>query len=250
MQPKLWEEIPFNHILGGADMAKLGKKHADVLKLVDNNKLYAIEEAVELVKKTSYVKFDATVEVAFRLGVDPRKAEQNLRGAIVLPHGVGKTRTVLVLAQGEKAKEAEDAGADYVGDVDYINKIQQGWFGFDVIVATPDMMPQLGRLGRILGPKGLMPNPKTGTVTMDVAKAVEEIKAGKVEYRVDKAGNVHVPVGKISFEENKLAENIKAIYDAMIRVKPNTVKGVYMKNMTVSSTMGPGIKVDTTLAAK
>jgi large subunit ribosomal protein L1 len=231
-------------------MANIGKKHAEVLKLVDKNKLYSIEEAVELVKKTSYVKFDATVEVAFRLGVDPRKADQNLRGAIVLPHGVGKTRTVLVIAQGDKAKEALEAGADYVGDVDYINKIQQGWFGFDVIVATPDMMPQLGKLGRVLGPKGLMPNPKTGTVTMDVAKAVTEIKAGKVEYRVDKAGNVHVPVGRVSFDAEKLQENVKSVYDMMVRVKPNTVKGVYIKNIAVTSTMGPGVKVDPTLAAK
>lgn len=244
MQPKLWEEIPFNHILGGAKMASISKKYAEVLKQVDQSKLYTISEAAELVKKTSYVKFDATVEVAMRLGVDPRKAEQNLRGAIVLPHGTGKTRSVLVIAQGEKAKEAQEAGADYVGDVDLLNKIQDGWFGFDVIVATPDMMPQLGKLGRVLGPKGLMPNPKTGTVTMDVTKAVNEIKAGKVEYRVDKAGNVHVPVGKVSFEAEKLAENIKSVYDTMMRIKPSTVKGVYIKNISITSTMGPGIKVD------
>jgi large subunit ribosomal protein L1 len=250
MQPELWEEIPLDHILGGAKMASIGKKLAEVLKLVDKSKLYSIEEAAELVKKTSYVKFDATVEVAFHLGVDPRKAEQNLRGAIVLPHGVGKTRTVLVIAQGDKAKEAKDAGADYVGDLDYINKIQQGWFDFDVIVATPDMMPQLGKLGRILGPKGLMPNPKTGTVTVDVTKAVTEIKAGKVEYRVDKAGNVHIPVGRVSFETVKLAENLKAVYETMIRIKPATAKGVYFKNITLTSTMGPGIKVDPNLLTK
>lgn len=231
-------------------MAKIGKKHADVLKLIDKSKLYTTEEAVDLVKKTSYVKFDATVEVAFRLGVDPRKAEQNLRGAVVLPHGTGKTRTVLVIAQGDKVKEAVDAGADFVGDVDYINKIQQGWFGFDVIVATPDMMPQLGKLGRILGPKGLMPNPKTGTVTTDVTKAVTEIKAGKVEYRVDKAGNVHVPVGKVSFDNVKLAENMKTIFDTMVRIKPTTVKGVYIKTITLTSTMGPGVKLDPSLIAK
>lgn len=225
-------------------MASIGKKHADVLKLVDKSKLYSADEAVDLVKKTSYVKFDATVEVAFRLGLDPRKAEQNLRGAIVLPHGVGKKRTVLVFAQGEKAKEAQEAGADYVGDVDYMNKIQQGWLEFDVIVATPDMMPQLGKLGRVLGPKGLMPNPKTGTVTMDVNKAVTEIKAGKVEYRVDKAGNIHVPVGKVSFDNEKLVENFKTVYETMVRVKPATVKGVYMKNVTLTSTMGPGVKID------
>ncbi len=231
-------------------MAKIGKKHTEVLKLIDRSKLYTAEEAVELVKKTSYVKFDATVEVAFRLGVDPRKADQNLRGAVVLPHGTGKTRTVLVIAQGDKAKEAEDAGADYVGDVDYINKIQQGWFDFDVIVATPDMMPQLGKLGRVLGPKGLMPNPKTGTVTTDVAKAVAEIKAGKVEYRVDKAGNVHVPVGKVSFDNEKLSENLKTIFDTIVRIKPTTVKGVYIKTITLTSTMGPGVKVDQSLIAK
>ncbi|HEY8364911.1 MAG TPA: 50S ribosomal protein L1 [Haloplasmataceae bacterium] len=225
-------------------MARKGKKHAEVLKLVESGKLYSLNEAVELVKKTSYVKFDASVEVAFRLGLDPRKAEQNLRGAIVLPHGTGKTRTVLVIAQGDKAKEALAAGADYVGDVDYINKIQQGWFEFDIIVATPDMMPQLGKLGRILGPKGLMPNPKTGTVTNDVAKAVAEIKAGKVEYRVDKAGNIHVLVGKVSFENEKLAENIKTVYNTLVRIKPSTVKGIYVKNITVTSTMGPGIKID------
>jgi large subunit ribosomal protein L1 len=228
-------------------MASIGKKYAEVLKLVDRNKLYTISEATELVKKTSYVKFDATVEVAFNLGVDPRKADQNLRGAMVLPNGTGKTRTVLVIAQGEKAKEATEAGADFVGDVEYLNKIQDGWFGFDVLVATPDMMPQLGKLGRILGPKGLMPNPKTGTVTMDVTKAVGEIKAGKVEYRVDKTGNVHVPVGKVSFEVEKLVENIKAIYETIIRVKPSTVKGIYINNITLTSTMGPGIKLETNL---
>ncbi len=228
-------------------MASIGKKHAEALKLVDRAKLYSLDEAVDLAKKTSHVKFDATVELAFRLGLDPRKAEQNLRGAIVLPHGTGKTRTVLVLAQGEKAKEATEAGADYVGDVDYINKIQQGWFEFDVIVATPDMMPQLGKLGRVLGPKGLMPNPKTGTVTTDIAKAVSEIKAGKVEYRVDKAGNIHVTAGKVSFDNVKLVENIKTIYDTIVRVKPSTVKGVYIKNMSLTTTMGPGIKVDPNL---
>jgi large subunit ribosomal protein L1 len=228
-------------------MASIGKKYTEASKLVEANKLYTLSEATELVKKTSYVKFDATVEVAFRLGVDPRKAEQNLRGAIVLPNGTGKTRKVLVIAQGEKAKEAEEAGADYVGAAEYLNKIQDGWFDFDVIVATPDMMPQLGRLGRVLGPKGLMPNPKTGTVTMDITKAVEEIKAGKVEYRVDKQGNVHVPVGKVSFDAEKLAENIKAVYETLVRVKPSTVKGVYFKNISITSTMGPGIKVDTTI---
>lgn len=225
-------------------MAKQGKKFQEAAKLIDRSKQYAIEEAIELVKKTSTVKFDATVEAAFRLGVDPKKADQQIRGALVLPHGTGKTQRVLVFAKGEKAKEAEAAGADYVGDSDYINKIQQGWFDFDVIVATPDMMGEVGKLGRVLGPKGLMPNPKTGTVTFDVEKALQEIKAGKVEYRVDKAGNIHVPVGKVSFDNEKLVENFAAIYDQMQKVKPAAAKGVYMKNIAVTSTMGPGIKVD------
>ena len=184
-------------------MAKRGKKYLEAVKLVDRSKAYPINEAVELVKKTSFTKFDATVEVAFRLGVDPKKADQQIRGAVVLPNGTGKTQRVLVFAKGEKVKEAEAAGADYVGDTEYINKIQQGWFEFDVIVATPDMMGEVGKLGRVLGPKGLMPNPKTGTVTFDVTKAVNEIKAGKVEYRVDKAGNIHVPIGKVSFEDKQ-----------------------------------------------
>lgn len=225
-------------------MAKQGKKFQDAAKLVDRTKQYSVEEAIELVKQTSTVKFDATVEAAFRLGVDPKKADQQIRGALVLPNGTGKTQRVLVFAKGEKAKEAEAAGADHVGDSDFINKIQQGWFEFDVIVATPDMMGEVGKLGRVLGPKGLMPNPKTGTVTFDVTKAVQEIKAGKVEYRVDKAGNVHVPVGKVSFESSKLIENFTAIFDTMMKVKPSAAKGVYMKNIAVTSTMGPGVKVD------
>ncbi|PAQ15161.1 50S ribosomal protein L1 [Bacillus sp. FJAT-42315] len=225
-------------------MAKKGKKFQEVAKLVDRSTAYAIEEAVELVKKTNFAKFDATVEVAFRLGVDPKKADQQIRGAVVLPNGTGKTQKVLVFAKGEKAKEAEAAGADYVGDADYINKIQQGWFEFDVIVATPDMMGEVGKLGRVLGPKGLMPNPKTGTVTFDVTKAVAEIKAGKVEYRVDKAGNIHVPIGKVSFENEKLVENFNTIFDTMMKVKPAAAKGTYMKNVTITSTMAPGIKVD------
>ncbi|WP_100332779.1 50S ribosomal protein L1 [Bacillus xiapuensis] len=225
-------------------MAKKGKKFQEAAKLVDRSTAYPIEEAIELVKKTSFTKFDATVEVAFRLGVDPKKADQQIRGAVVLPNGTGKTQTVLVFAKGEKAKEAEAAGADYVGDSDYINKIQQGWFEFDVIVATPDMMGEVGKLGRVLGPKGLMPNPKTGTVTFDVAKAVEEIKAGKVEYRVDKAGNVHVPIGKVSFENEKLIENFNTIFDTMLKAKPAAAKGAFMKNVAVTSTMAPGIKVD------
>jgi len=226
-------------------MAKRGKKYVEAAKLVDRATAYSATEAVELVKKTNTTKFDATVEVAFRLGVDPKKADQQIRGAVVLPNGTGKTQRVLVFAKGEKAKEAEAAGADYVGDADYINKIQQGWFEFDVIVATPDMMGEVGKLGRVLGPKGLMPNPKTGTVTFDVQKAVNEIKAGKVEYRVDKAGNIHVPIGKVSFEESKLVENFTTIFETMVKAKPAAAKGTYMKNVAVTSTMGPGIKVDT-----
>ncbi|MFC4323851.1 50S ribosomal protein L1 [Litchfieldia salsa] len=225
-------------------MAKRGKKYVEAAKLVDRTKVYSVAEAVELAKKTSIAKFDATVEVAFRLGVDPKKADQQIRGAVVLPNGTGKTQKVLVFAKGEKAKEAEAAGADYVGDSDYITKITQGWFDFDVIVATPDMMGEVGKLGRVLGPKGLMPNPKTGTVTFDVDKAVKEIKAGKVEYRVDKAGNIHVPVGKISFDDQKLIENFTTIYETLLKVKPAAAKGTYMKNIAVSSTMGPGVKVD------
>jgi large subunit ribosomal protein L1 len=225
-------------------MAKKGKKLVEAAKLVDRAKFYTVQEAVELVKKTSIVKFDATVEVAFRLGVDPKKADQQIRGAVVLPNGTGKTQRVLVFAKGEKAKEAEAAGADYVGDADYINKIQQGWFEFDVIVATPDMMGEVGKLGRVLGPKGLMPNPKTGTVTFDVTKAVNEIKAGKVEYRLDKAGIIHVPIGKVSFEDNKLVENFTTVYETLLKAKPAAAKGTYMKSVNATSTMGPGVKVD------
>ena len=225
-------------------MAKKGKKYVEAAKLVERTKAYDVNEAIELVKKTNTAKFDATVEAAFRLGVDPRKNDQQIRGAVVLPNGTGKTQRVLVFAKGEKAKEAEAAGADYVGDVDYINKIQQGWFDFDVIVATPDMMGEVGKIGRVLGPKGLMPNPKTGTVTFEVEKAVKEIKAGKVEYRVDKSGNIHVPIGKVSFEDEKLVENFATMYDTILKAKPAAAKGVYVKNVSVTSTMGPGIKVD------
>lgn len=225
-------------------MAKKGKKYLEAAKLVDRSQAYSAVEAIELAKKTSTVKFDATVEAAFRLGVDPKKADQQIRGAVVLPNGTGRTQRVLVFAKGEKLKEAEAAGADYVGDSEYINKIQQGWFDFDVIVATPDMMGEVGKLGRVLGPKGLMPNPKTGTVTFDVTKAVNEIKAGKVEYRVDKSGNIHVPIGKVSFEDNKLVENFNTIFETMMKVKPAAAKGTYMKNVTISTTMGPGVKVD------
>jgi len=223
---------------------KKGKKHIEALKLVDRTNKYSIEEAVELMKKTNYAKFDATVEVAYRLNLDPRKAEQNLRGAVVLPHGTGKVSRVVVIAQGEKAQEARDAGADFVGDDELISKIGAGWLDFDVMVATPDMMAKLGRYGRLLGPRGLMPNPKTGTVTTDIAKAVHEIKNGKVEYRVDKFGNIQAAVGKVSFDNEKLIENIKTMTAQMLRIKPQTVRGVYVKNVTISSTMGPGIRVD------
>ena len=223
---------------------KRGKKYVEATKLVDKAKAYSASEALELAVKTSTAKFDASVDVSFRLNIDPRKAEQNIRGAIVLPNGTGKTRKVLVICRGAKQAEATEAGADYVGEAEIINKINQGWFDFDVIVATPDMMGQLGKLGRVLGPKGLMPNPKTGTVTMDVAKAVKEIKAGKVEYRPDKVGNIQMTIGKVSFGAEKLKENLKAVYDALMKAKPSTIKGSYVKNVSVASTMGPGVKLD------
>jgi len=225
-------------------MAKRSKKHVEASKLVDRSTAYDIKEAVSLVKETAKANFDETVEAAFRLGIDPKKADQQIRGAMVLPNGTGKTQRVLVFAKGEKAKEAEAAGADYVGEADYIDKINQGWFEFDVVVATPDMMAQVGKLGRVLGPRGLMPNPKTGTVTFEVEKAVNEIKAGKVEYRTDKAANIHVPIGKISFDNDKLEENLQALIEQIVKVKPQAAKGKYMKNVSVASTMGPGIRVD------
>ncbi|WP_069651089.1 50S ribosomal protein L1 [Caloranaerobacter ferrireducens] len=226
-------------------MPKRGKKYQESLKLIDRQKLYDPEEAIELVQKTAKAKFDETVELSVKLGVDPRHADQQVRGAVVLPHGTGKTRKVLVFAKGEKAKEAENAGADYVGAEEYINKIQnENWFDFDVVVATPDMMGMVGRLGRILGPKGLMPNPKSGTVTFDVAKAVKDIKAGKVEYRVDKTSIVHVPIGKVSFGTEKLLENFKTVMEAIIKAKPAAAKGRYLRSVAVSSTMGPGIKIN------
>ena len=230
-------------------MAKRGKKYLEAAKLVDSTKKYSLDEAVELVKKTSIVKFDATVEAAFKLNIDPRKAEQNLRGAVSLPHGTGKTVRVLVIARGAKAKEALDAGADYAGDAEYLEKIKMGWFEFDMIIATPDMMGELGKLGRVLGPKGLMPNPKTGTVTMNIEQTVKEFKAGKVEYRTDKVGNIQVPVGKVSFSDEALRENIQAIYRQLLRIKPSTVKGVYVLSANVTSTMGPGVKVDSSTIA-
>ncbi|GAA5417644.1 50S ribosomal protein L1 [Paraliobacillus ryukyuensis] len=231
-------------------MAKKTKRQQELAKLVDRTKVYDVKEAVELVKQTAKANFDETVEAAFRLGVDPKKADQQIRGGMVLPHGTGKTQTVLVFAKGDKAKEAEAAGADYVGEQDLINKINQGWFEFDVIVATPDMMAEVGKLGRVLGPKGLMPNPKTGTVTFDVEKAINEIKAGKVEYRVDRQSNIHVPIGKASFEVDQLVENFQALADTLMKVKPQAAKGIYMRNAAVASTMGPGIKVDTSSFAK
>jgi len=225
-------------------MAKNGKKYSAALEKVDRTKSYKIQDAIELLKDISFEGFDASVELAIRLNVNPRKAEQNLRGAIVLPHGTGKSKKVLVFAQGDKAKEAEEAGADYVGDDDLINKVMDGWMDFDTVVATPDMMAKVGKLGRTLGPKGLMPNPKTGTVTMDVKKAVEEIKAGKIEYRVDKVGNLHITVGKRSFSDVKLFENIKSFYDTVISLRPQTVKGGYVKNISLATTMSPGVKID------
>ena len=224
-------------------MAKKGKKFLAAAAQVEA-KAYSASEAIELLQKVSYENFDASVEFAIRMNLDPRKAEQNLRGAVVLPHGTGKTKKVLVFAKGEKAKEAEAAGADYVGDDELVQKILSGWFDFDTIVATPDMMSKVGRLGRTLGPKGLMPNPKTGTVTMDVTKAVNEIKAGKVEYRVDKVGNIHVSIGKKSFSSVQLLENLQVIYETLLKLRPATVKGVFIQNITIATTMGPGIKVD------
>lgn len=225
-------------------MAKKSKKYAEALEKVDRTKHYQLKEAIDLLKSISFENFDASVELAFRLNLNPRKAEQNLRGATVLPNGTGKTKKVLVFAKGDKAKEAEAAGADYVGEEDLVNKVMEGWMDFDTVVATPDMMSQVGKLGRTLGPKGLMPNPKTGTVTQDVTKAVEEIKAGKVEYRVDKVGNLHLIVGKLSFSSDQLMENIKSFYETVRSLRPHTVKGTYIKNIAVASTMSPGIKID------
>ena len=225
-------------------MPKHSKKYVVVSKLVEAATQYEVSDAIALVKKTATAKFDETVEVAFRLGVDPRQSDQQIRGAVVLPNGTGKSQTVLVFAKGEKAKEAEAAGADFVGAEELVAKIQGGWFGFDVAVATPDMMGVVGKIGRLLGPKGLMPNPKTGTVTMDVTKAVNEVKAGKIEYRVDKTGIVHAPIGKASFEQAKLEENFKTLVDVIVKAKPASQKGIYIKSVTVSSTMGPGVKIN------
>lgn len=227
-------------------MPKFGKKYQDATKQVQRAVMYEPAEALELVKKIAPAKFDETVEAAVRLGVDPRHADQQVRGAVVLPNGTGKTRLVLVFAKGDKAREAEEAGADFVGAEDMVAKIQQeGWLGFDVAIATPDMMGTVGKLGRILGPRGLMPNPKTGTVTFDVTRAVKEVKAGKIEYRVDKAGNIHAPIGKVSFETEKLVENLRTLIDALMRAKPAAAKGTYLKGISVTSTMGPGVKIST-----
>lgn len=214
-------------------MAKKSKRYTEAAALIENGKLYSAEEAIELVKKTSNVKFDASVDVAFNLGLDVRQADQQLRGAVVLPHGTGKTKKVLVVAEGEKAQEAKDAGADIVAGKEILEDIKKGWLDFEVMIATPNMMAELGKLGRILGPKGLMPNPKTGTVTMDVAKAVQETKAGKVTYRTDKEGNVHLPIGRVSFDDAKLVENFNTIYDLIVRLKPTSAKGTYIKNIAV-----------------
>jgi large subunit ribosomal protein L1 len=224
---------------------KRGKKYQDSLKLVDRLKLYNSTEALELVQKTAKANFDETVETHIRLGVDSRHAEQQVRGAVVLPHGTGKKVRVLVFAKGDKAKEAEQAGADYVGAEDLVAKIQgENWFEYDVVVATPDMMGVVGRLGRVLGPKGLMPNPKAGTVTMDVEKAITDIKAGKIEYRLDKSNTIHCPIGKISFGTEKLSDNFRTLMDAIIKAKPAAAKGQYLRSVVISSTMGPGIKIN------
>lgn len=227
-------------------MPKIAKKRKEALAKVDRLKNYGIDEAINLVKESSFAKFDETVDVAVRLGVDPRHADQMVRGAVVLPNGLGKEVRVLVFAKGEKEKEAREAGADFVGAEDLVAKIQEGWFEFDTAIATPDMMGVVGKIGKLLGPRGLMPNPKVGTVTFDVGRAVQESKAGKVEFRVEKAGIVHAPIGKVSFDPLKLRENMVALVDALIKAKPSAAKGNYLKKITVSSTMGPGVKLDLT----
>ena len=225
-------------------MAKFGKKYVEAAKKVDRTKTYSVAEAVKLAKETNIAKFDASVEVSFKLNVDPRHADQQIRGAMVLPHGTGKTQKVCVITQGPKEQEAKDAGADFVGGKELLEDIQKGWFDFDVIVATPNMMGELGKLGRLLGPKGLMPNPKTGTVTMDVEKAVKNVKAGQVEYRVDRQAAIHTPIGKVSFTEDQLVENFDALRDVILRARPASAKGQYIKSVAVSATFGPGIKLD------
>lgn len=225
-------------------MPKRGKIYQEAQKQIERDKAYTAKEAIQLAKELSKAKFDETVEVAIRLGVDPKHADQQVRGTVVLPHGTGKVARILVFAKGEKVKEAEAAGADFVGAEDMVAKIEGGWLDFDVAIATPDMMGAVGKLGRVLGPRGLMPNPKTGTVTFDLEKTVKEFKAGKIEYRVDKAGNIHAPLGKVSFEVDSLAENFSALVDALIKTKPAAAKGKYIRGVAVSTTMGPGIKID------
>ncbi len=226
-------------------MKRRSKKYTEALSKIEKNKVYTKEEAIKLVKMTSTSSFDGSVEVAMRLNLDTKKADQQLRGAIVLPKGTGKTKKVLVIARGEKATQAKEAGADYVGDVDMLEKIEkENWFDFDTMIATPDMMPLLGKLGKVLGPKGLMPNPKTGTVTLDVVKAIEEVKAGRVEYRTDSYGNIHGIIGKVSFSDEDLLANLDAFVSHIIKLRPATVKGDYVKNISIASTMGPGIKVE------
>lgn len=225
-------------------MAKRGKRYRSAIDKLDREKLYDLDEAMGIVKDNATAKFDETIEISVRLGIDPRHADQQVRGAVVLPHGTGKSRTVVVFAKGDKAKEAAEAGADYVGEDELVQKIQQGWLDFEVAVATPDMMSKVGRLGKILGPRGLMPNPKTGTVTNDIEQAVQEIKAGKIEYRADKAGIVHAIIGKASFSLDQLKENYTTLVGTLIKVKPTAAKGQYLKSIAVSSTMGPGVKIN------
>ncbi len=225
-------------------MGREGRKYAEAAAKVDRTRFYDPDSALDVVKSSAFAKFDETVEVSVNLGVDPRHADQIVRGTVVLPHGTGKTVRVLVVAQGDQAKEAEDASADFVGE-EFVDKIKGGWFEFDVVIATPDLMSKVGQLGRILGPRGLMPNPKSGTVTTDVGKAVRDVKGGKIEFRVDKTGNLHAPVGKVSFTEDQLRENLSAFMDSVVRAKPTAAKGTYVKSVTVSSTMGPGVRIDT-----
>jgi large subunit ribosomal protein L1 len=239
------ERANLSKVPQGGNKMKRGKKYQDSLKLVDRTKLYDIQEGIELVKQTAKAKFDETIEASVRLGVNPRHADQQVRGAVVLPHGTGRTIRVLVFAKGEKAREAEAAGADFVGAEEMVQKIQEeNWLDFDVCVATPDMMGLVGRLGRVLGPRGLMPNPKSGTVTMEVTKAVQDIKAGKVEYRVDRTGIIHVPIGKASFDAEKISENLSVLMDAIVKAKPASAKGTYLRSVVLASTMGPGIKLN------
>lgn len=228
-------------------MANRGKKYRNAAATLDRTARYSIEEAVPKIKEAAYASFDETMEIACRLGVDPRHADQVVRGTVVLPHGIGKNVRVLVIAQGEKYTEAQEAGADLVGAQDIVDKISGGWLEFDTVITTPDMMGQVGKLGRILGPRGLMPNPKSGTVTFDIARAVKEAKAGKIEFRVDKTGNLHAPIGKLSFENEKLIENFRTLIDTILRAKPASTKGIYLRNITISSTMGPGFKIDLSL---